>query len=120
MATSPAPLLLLSSISLRSPFLMRARRLEATAAATRSSRLVPPPATASTGDDGRPSRRIHRRGGLGPSDLAASDLHGDGLTATAGCRIWGIVLGDWGIEESMKRIGLNKMAQFEPVKVFSV
>uniref|UniRef100_I1Q782 Uncharacterized protein n=1 Tax=Oryza glaberrima TaxID=4538 RepID=I1Q782_ORYGL len=76
----------ISSISLRSPFLMRARRLEATAAATRSSRLVPPPATASTGDDGRPSRRIHRRGGLGPSDLAASDLHGDGLTATAGCR----------------------------------
>lgn len=39
---------------------------------------------------------------------------------TFNLRIWGIVLGDWGIEESMKRIGLNKMAQFEPVKVFSV
>lgn len=39
---------------------------------------------------------------------------------TFNLRIWGIVLGDWGIEESMKRIGLNKLAQFEPVEVFSV
>ncbi|BAH94941.1 Os10g0482601, partial [Oryza sativa Japonica Group] len=38
--------------------------LEAAATATRSSGLLPPPATASTGDD----------------------LHGNELTATAGCR----------------------------------
>uniref|UniRef100_A0A0E0M9U3 Uncharacterized protein n=1 Tax=Oryza punctata TaxID=4537 RepID=A0A0E0M9U3_ORYPU len=34
----------------------------------------------------RPDRQIHRRGGRGTLDLAASDLHGDVLTATAGCR----------------------------------
>uniref|UniRef100_A0A0E0JHE6 Uncharacterized protein n=1 Tax=Oryza punctata TaxID=4537 RepID=A0A0E0JHE6_ORYPU len=34
----------------------------------------------------RTGRQIHRRGGRGMLDLAASDLHGDVLTATAGCR----------------------------------
>ncbi|BAS84785.1 Os03g0426350, partial [Oryza sativa Japonica Group] len=63
-ASQIRPLLLHLLLFLHSPFPARAQRLEAAATATRSSGLLPPPATASTGDD----------------------LHGNELTATMGCR----------------------------------